>query len=213
MDFKEVIKELKGLANPEKVEFKRRKFGIVSNNSLGIYHSDLKILAKKIGHHPELALALIDTKIYEGRLLASKILKPTDISTSQMDTWIKSFENWEICDSYSMGLFSKTPYAVYKITDWSKRTNTYEKRAAFATLASYCMADKKAPNSIYESFIPLLKEAACDERVYVKKAVNWALRSIGKRNQDLNKVALNCAEEMVGFNLPSAQWIGKNAIK
>ncbi len=213
MKIKEVIKELNALSNPEKVEFKRKKFGIIAHQSLGIYHSDLKLLAKKIGHQPQLAFELIDSNIYEGRLLGSKILKPKDITEAQMEAWIPTFENWEICDSFCMGLFSKTPFAVSKINSWATRKNEFEKRAAFATLSSYCMADKNASNSVYESFIPLILNASDDQRIYVKKAVNWALRSIGKRNPDLNKAALICAHKILEMNHKSAQWIAKDAIK
>lgn len=213
MNYNDTIKALKALANPEKVDFKRKKYRIVAHNSLGIYHSDLKVLAKQIGHQPDLALQLIDSGIYEARLLACKILKPKDITEKQMNTWVKTFENWEICDSYCMGLFSKTSYAVKHINSWSTRKSEFEKRAAFATLSSYCMADKNAPNEVFQSFYLLLKSAATDERVYVKKAVNWALRSIGKRNIDLNKLALNWALEIQELNTKSSTWIAKDAIK
>ncbi len=213
MNYNEVLRLLYQLANPEKVDFKRKKYGVIAHNSLGIYHSDLKSLAKQIGHQPKLALQLIDSNIYEARLLASKILKPKEITEKQMNTWVNTFENWEVCDSYCMGLFSKTPYAVKQINSWATRKPEFEKRAAFATLSSYCMADKKASNEVFLSFLPLIKNAATDDRVYVKKAVNWALRSIGKRNKDLNKIALASAQEIQKLNTKSSIWIAKGAIK
>ena len=210
---KSVIKELEKLANPEKVNFKRKKYGIIANDSLGIYHSDLKVLAKQIGYQPTLAFELITTDIYEARLLASKILKPKDVTPEYMDTWVSQFENWEVCDSYCMGLFSKTPYAIDKINEWASREKEFEKRAAFATLSSYCMADKKSLNPVFESFFPLIINASTDERVYVKKAVNWALRSIGKRNKDLNNQAIKVAQSIEKQESKAAKWIAKDAIK
>ena len=130
-----------------------------------------------------------------------------------MQKWVTTFENWEVCDSFCMGLFSKTEFAVAKILEWSERKSEFEKRAAFATLSSYCMADKKAANSVFEQFFPIIIREANDERLYVKKAVNWALRSIGKRNIDLNKKAILVSQTLVESNSKSAQWIAKDALR
>ena len=213
MTFQNVIERLNEYANPEKVLFKQKKFGVVAHNSLGVYHSDLKVIAKEIGHNPELALQLIKSNIYEARLLGSKILKPKDVTEKQMQQWVKTFENWEVCDSFCMGLFSKTEFAVRKILEWAERKPEFEKRAAFATLSSYCMADKKAANSVFEQFFPIIIREANDERLYVKKAVNWALRSIGKRNIDLNKKAVIVSQTLSEMESKSAQWIAKDALQ
>ncbi len=213
MKYNQVIKKLKALANPEKVAFKAKKFNIVSNKSLGVYHKDLKVLAKEIGTNNDLALELFDSGIYEARLLCSKIFKAKDVTNELAEKWVKSFENWEICDSFCMGLIAKGPLAKKKIVQWSKRKKEFEKRAAFATMAAYCMADKKAENEVYENFLPIIKAAATDDRIYVKKAVNWALRSIGKRNIDLNKLAITTAKEILEFDSKAAEWIAKDAIK
>jgi 3-methyladenine DNA glycosylase AlkD len=138
---------------------------------------------------------------------------PKDVTEQMMEYWTPIFENWEICDSFSMGLYSKSNHAKKKIVEWSKRKPEFEKRAAFATMASYCMADKKADNETYESFFPLLVREATDDRIYVKKAVNWALRSIGKRNIDLNKSAIEVAYKISEIDNKAAQWIAKDAIK
>ncbi|RMA64863.1 DNA alkylation repair protein [Ulvibacter antarcticus] len=213
MTIHKTLEKLESLSNPLKVDFKRKKFGIIANKSLGIYHKDLKVLAKEIGNNNELALQLFDSGIYEARLLCSKIFKPKDVTEALMEKWVATFENWEICDSFSMGLFSKSPFALKKINEWSLREAEFEKRAAFATMSSYCMADKKADNKVFVAFLPLIKTAASDERLYVKKAVNWALRSIGKRNIDLNKLALSEAKQLLQQNSKSAQWIAKDAIR
>lgn len=213
MTYNEIIQQLHELGDPDKVIFKEKKFGIVSKNSLGIYHKDLRILAKEIGYDKELAIALFDSGIYEGRLLCSKIIRPRDVTEAQMEQWVKTFENWEICDSFCMGLFAKGSLAMSKIQEWSSRESEFEKRASFATMAAYCMADKKSGNELFESFFELIIREAKDERLYVKKAVNWALRSIGKRNVDLNKKAIRVANEILSFESKSAKWIAKDALK
>ena len=213
MTYTEIIAGLHELKDAEKVIFKEQKFGIISNNSLGIYHKELKMIAKEIGPNNELALQLFDSGIYEGRLLCSKMFKPEDVTEPLMEKWVKTFENWEICDSFSMGLFSKSKFALAKILEWTKREREFEKRAGFAMMAAYCMADKKSDNDLFEQFFPIIKQAANDERLYVKKAVNWALRNIGKRNIDLKEAAIDVANEILKFDSKSAKWIAKNALR
>ena len=213
MTYTEIIAGLHELKDAEKVIFKEQKFGIISNNSLGIYHKELKMIAKEIGPNNELALQLFDSGIYEGRLLCSKMFKPEDVTEALMEKWVKTFENWEICDSFSMGLFSKSKFALAKILEWTKREREFEKRAGFAMMAAYCMADKKSDNDLFEQFFPIIKRAANDERLYVKKAVNWALRNIGKRNIDLKEAAIDVANEILKFDSKSAKWIAKNALR
>jgi len=213
MTYNEILECLYDLKDAEKVIFKEQKFGIKSNNSLGIYHKELKMIAKEIGKDNELALQLFDSGIYEGRLLCSKMFKPEDITEPLMEKWVKTFENWEICDSFSMGLFSKSRFALAKIIEWTKRKPEFEKRAGFAMMAAYCMADKKSENELFEQFFPIIKREANDERLYVKKAVNWSLRNIGKRNIDLNEKAIDVANEILNFKSKAAKWIAKNALK
>ena len=213
MCLSEVIDRLERLANPEKVIIKREKFGINALNSMGVYQKDLKIIAKEVGHDYKLAIQLFDTGIYEARILCSKILKPEDITESLMEVWVESFENWEICDSFCMGLFAKSRFARKKIFEWSSRDKEFEKRAGFVIIAAYCMAEKNADNDIFEEFFPLIEREAADDRLYVKKAVNWALRNIGKRNIDLNYSAKIVANKIVKIDSKSAKWIASNALK
>lgn len=215
MDFTttQVIVRLKALANPDKVALKKKKFGIISTNALGIYHKDLKILAKEIGMDSDLAMDLFDTDIYEARILCSNLFKLEDLTEEILEKWVTSFENWEICDSFCMRLVAKSKWAVPKILEWVDRKREFEKRAGFTTIAAYCMADKKAENKVYEQFFPIIKNASTDERLYVKKAVNWALRGIGKRNIDLNKQAVVVAKEILELNTKSAKWIAKDALR
>ena len=213
MTYDEIIECLYDLGDAETVAFKEKKFGIVANNTLGIYHKELKMIAKEIGLNNDLAIQLFDSGIYEGRLLCSKIFKPKDVTEALMEKWVKTFENWEICDSFSMGLFAKSKFAQTKIVEWTKRKPEFEKRAGFAVMAAYCMADKKADNELFNSFFPIIKREANDDRLYVKKAVNWALRNIGKRNIDLNRDAIEVAHEILTFESASAKWIAKDALK
>jgi len=209
----QILDILKNKANPEKILIKETKFGITSKNALGIYHKDLKEIAKKIPKEDKLAIQLFDSDIYEARLLCSKIFNPENLTEQLMDNWTSTFENWEICDSFCMGLFAKSKYAVPKAIEWTKRTREFEKRAGFTTIAAYCMADKKSHNDTFEPFFRIIKRECTDERLYVKKAVNWALRNIGKRNVDLKSKAIFLAEEILNLKNKTAKWIANNALK
>lgn len=212
MTYKEIIERLYSLQDADKVSLKEKRFGIIANNSLGIYQKDLKELAKEIGMNNTLAVQLFDSGIYEAKLLSSKLFNPKNCTEDLMEKWVKTFDNWEICDSFCMGVFAKSELALLKILEWTKRKPEFEKRAGFTIMAAYCMADKKSDNQLFEQFFPVIKREANDERLYVKKAVNWALRNIGKRNVDLNKRAVEVAQELLEFESASAKWIGKNAL-
>lgn len=207
-----VIKRLEGLADPEKIRLKRDKFNISAENSLGIYHKDLKVIASDLGQNNELAIQLFETGIYEARILCSKMFKPSDITDDLMEVWVKTFNNWEICDSFCMGLFAKSVFARQKILEWTLREPEFEKRAGFVIIAAYCMADKQADNDVFKRFLPLIEREAIDDRLYVKKAINWALRNIGKRNTDLNIEAINVSKKLSGSERKSVKWIGSNAL-
>ncbi|WP_397445345.1 DNA alkylation repair protein [Polaribacter sp. R77954] len=213
MTYQEVIEELYALENQEKVLFKAHKFGIVSNNSLGIYHKDLKEIAKKISKNSPLAIELFDSGIYEARILCSKIFHPKHLTENLMEKWVKNFENWEICDSFCMAVFAKSDFALTKILEWSDKEEEFKKRAAFAIMAAYCRADKTAENALFHQFFPIIVKASTDQRLYVKKAVNWALRNIGKRNKDLRNEAIKVANDILKIDNKAAIWIAKNALK
>ncbi len=212
MNLHQVTKQLEILANPEKIEIKKKKFGINAKNSLGIYHRDLKALAKEIGQDNKLALELYDTGIYEARILCSKIYDPECISQKQMDRWVADFENWEICDSFCMGFFAKSNSALFKAGEWSEAEGEFVKRAGFVIMAAYGFADKKSDNEVFEKFFQPIEREADDDRLYVKKAVNWALRNIGKRNVDLQRRAIEVANRILNTDSKSAKWIAKNAL-
>lgn len=209
----QIIQKLHALTDPSKVEFKAQKFGVIANNALGIMMKDLNVIAQEIGKNSQLALELFDTDIYEARILCSKLFKPKDLTDPIAEKWVATFENWEICDSFCMGIVAKSPLARTKIMDWASREPEFEKRSGFATLAAYCMADKKASNEVFELLFPLIKREAQDNRIYVRKAVNWALRNIGKRNIDLNKKAIEAAKEILEIDSPTAKWIATDALR
>ena len=210
----QVLDTLKKLGNPEVADRKAEKFGITkSTQTLGIYQKDLNNLAKKIGKDSTLGRALFETEIYEARILCSKIYRPKDLTEELMEDWVQAFDNWEICDSFSMKFFTSSPFVDQKIAEWTQREETFVKRAGFVMIAAYGSVFKQAANSEITAFLPLIKEAADDERLYVKKAVNWALRSIGKRNIDLHEIATACAKELLARPEASAQWIAKDALR
>jgi 3-methyladenine DNA glycosylase AlkD len=212
MNLHQIVDQLERLSNPEKVVLKEKKFGIYANQSLGIYHKDLKILAKEIGQDNKLALDLYDTGIYEARILCSKVYDPECITEKQMDKWVADFENWEVCDSFCMGFFAKSRYALAKAREWSEADSEFVKRAGFVIMAAYGFADKKADNDIFEGFFKPIEREADDDRIYVKKAVNWALRNTGKRNVDLHTRAVEVANRLLTSDSKSAVWIAKNAL-
>ena len=213
MQLNEILSELKFISNPKIKEFKAKKFGIVSDNSWGVYQKDLSAIAKKIGKNTALGIQLFDTGIYDAQLLCAKICKPNEITEDLMENWINQFNTWEICDSFCMQLFKYHPLAVEKAIAWSRYENEFDKRAGFVLMATYGFADKNAPNEVFEQFFPIIISNANDDRLYVKKAVNWALRQIGKRNVDLHQKAIDTAYKILKQDSKSAQWIAKDALK
>ncbi|UTW61582.1 DNA alkylation repair protein [bacterium SCSIO 12741] len=213
MNLDTILNRLRDLSDPEAVLRKEKKFGVVANNAWGVYQKDLRELARQIPKDNQLAIDLFDTDIYEARVLCSKVFRPKDLTEELMEKWVVTFENWEICDSFSMALFARSPLAIPKALEWVNREPEFEKRAGFAIMAAYTMADKKADNEIFITFLNEIEKAVEDNRPYVKKAVNWALRNIGKRNQDLNALAIQRAHRILLVDHPAARWIANDAIK
>ncbi len=216
MKLEDVIQALHLFADQSKVNFKKEKYNISSGEAqvLGIYQKDIKAIAKEIGKNKILAIDLFNTNIYEAKLLCSKIFPAKELTPQLMDEWVAHFDNWEICDSFCMEVFAKSHIPLVKVEQWSKSDHEFTKRAAFATIAAYCMADKKASNEKFIAFFPLIEQASDDNRIYVRKAVSWALRNIGKRNIDLKPKAIELAQKMKEEN-PSkaAQWISNDVLK
>ena len=224
MNYQEIIDKLKTYKNPKNVEGMAR-FGINPKNTLGVSIYILRPLAKEIQKNssyaksPEdlhqLAIQLWDSKIHEARILAGFIDIPAMITDAQMDEWVADFDSWDVCDQVISNLFDKSPFAYKKAYEWSKRIPEFEKRAGFAMMAALAVHDKKAPDGKLMKFFPVIIRESTDERNFVKKAVNWALRQIGKRNTNLREKSIKVAEDIIKNypNSKSAQWIGKDAIR
>lgn len=211
MKTQEIIIELRELANPRNVEGMAR-FGIASEGTLGISIPTLRKMAKNIGKDHLLALELWESGIHEARILASFIESADNLIESQMESWVNDFDSWDVCDQVC-DLFGRSRFALQKINEWSKSDREFVKRAAFALIAELSVHDKKAENMIFLDFLPIIVRESTDERNFVKKAVNWALRNIGKRNSFLNKKALETAREIKSIESRSARWIATDAIR
>ena len=212
MKYEEVVEKLKSMSEPKNVEGMAR-YGINPNNNLGISIYKLRPFAKEIGTNHKLALQLWDSGIHDARLLAVFIEDPTRVTGEQMDSWAADFDSWDVCDQACTSLFDLTPHSWKKVFEWSKDKREFVKRAAFSIIAGLSVHAKKADDKQFIEFFPIIKRESNDERNYVKKAVNWALRNIGKRNVNLNKKAIQTAKEIQKFNSKSARWIASDAIR
>ena len=212
MQPKQVINRLKSLSDPEAVKGMAR-FGINPKNTYGVSIPNLRKLAKEIGRNHELAQQLWETGIHEARILASMIDNPEEVTNEQMESWVKDFDSWDVCDQCCNNLFQKTRFAYQKAIEWSSRKEEFVKRAGFVLMACLAVSDKKAADNPFVTFLSVIQKEAVDNRNYVKKAVNWALRQIGKRNPALNKKAIETAEEIQKVDSRSSRWISSDALR
>jgi len=212
MTFQDILRRLESLRDQNAIEGMAR-FGITPEHAYGVSLPELRGIAKKAGRDHALALKLWAKDSRETRILASMIEEPEKVSEAQMDAWAREFMYWEICDQTCMNLFWLTPHAYTKAASWSKRKEEYVKRAGFALMAVLAWKDKNAADKKFEAFLPHIKKAATDDRTMVKKAVNWALRQIGKRNPTLNKKAIAAAKEIRKKESKTAKWIAADALR
>ena len=212
MECGEIIRILKSLADKKNLEGMVR-FGISPKNTLGVSVPKLRGLAKKIGKNHLLAQRLWKSGIHEARLLAAFIEDPSLVNEKQMENWVLGFDSWDVCDQVCMNVFDKTGMAFRKAAEWSERKEEFVRRAGFALMASLAFHDKKAKDAEFVKFFPLIKKQSVDERNFVRKAVNWALRQTGKRNAALNGKALKVAREILKSGSKSAKWIAGDAIR
>jgi 3-methyladenine DNA glycosylase AlkD len=166
-----------------------------------------------LGKSHRLASELWRTGHYEARMLATMVDDITQVTPKQMDAWCKDFDSWAICDTACFGFFDRSPHAFAKVTMWAKRRPEFEKRASFALLASLALHDKKAETKVFLGLLPLIEPAARDDRNFVKKAVSWALRSVGRRNVELNRASIAIAERLAQSTDAPARWVGKDALR
>ncbi len=219
---RQVIKELKSLANPKNVTGMAR-FGINPKNTLGVSIPVLRKMVKQIGKSHKLAQQLWDSGIHEARILAGMIEEKERVTEKQMDKWTRDFDSWDVCDQVCMNLFDKTPFAFKKALQWAEAKPSFVKasegkgefvrRAGFALMACLAWHDKNSGDEKFKKFFVAIKKHSTDERNYVKKAVNWALRQIGKRNRNLNKAAIAVVKEIAKIDSKAAKWIAADALR
>jgi len=197
----------------QKVRDGMARFAIPSDNAFGISVGALKQQAKRLGRSHALAEALWASGWYEARMLATFLDEPEQVTSAQMDRWCRGFDNWAICDTACFSLFDRTPHAWTKVGQWAKRRDEYVRRAAFALLWSLSVHDKTADDAHFLAGLKLIERGADDDRLYVKKAVNMALRAIGKRNAVLNAAAIEVARRLAASTSPAARWVGKDALR
>jgi 3-methyladenine DNA glycosylase AlkD len=209
---KDVLDKLQSKARPEQLKG-MAKYGMTIEQRLGVSVPDMRKLAKEIGRDHKLALDLWRTGIAEARIVAGMVGDPAELAGEQMEDWVKGINSWDVCDQVCMNLFEKNQLAWKKIIDWSEREEEFVKRAAFSLIACLAWHDKKASDEKFIELLPVIIRGATDERNFVKKAVNWALRNIGKRNLNLNRVAINAAKEIQRLDSKAARWIAADAIR
>jgi 3-methyladenine DNA glycosylase AlkD len=211
MNCAEILRLLASRPDPHAVEGMAR-YGIVARKIYGGWSTpELKRLAREIGRNHALALELWASEIFEARVVATLIDEPEKVTERQMLKWARDFDSWAICDGACINLFRYTRFAHKKCVEWSARREEFVKRTAFSLMAGLAVADKTAPDEAFLKFLPLIKSAATDERNMVKKAVNWALRQMGKRSAALNRAALAVAREIHRLDSRSARWIASDA--
>jgi 3-methyladenine DNA glycosylase AlkD len=210
---KTVLTSLKRLADKRVLEDMSKRYGIYTTKAFGVSMSNIQKVAKPLGRNHELAAALWETRWYEARMLTSFVDDPALVTSAQMDEWVRDFDNWGICDTLCFNLFDRTPHAWRKVAQWSKQESEFVKRAGFALLWSLTVHDKAASDEQFRQGLVLVLRAASDDRHFVKKAVNMALRAIGKRNPVLNAAAILIAHRLAESPEPAARWVGKNALR
>jgi len=206
----EILKRLRAAGSAANVAGMAR-YGIRPAKAYGVATPTIRSIARELGRNPKLASALWSTNVLEARMLATLIADPAEIPEEEVERWVREFDCWSVCDSACIGL--KTPFAWRKVREWSRREPEYERRAAFALLAGLAVHDKQATDKQFRAALRLISKAAGDERNFVKKAVNWALRQIGKRNAELREAAIEVAESLIATESRSARWIGRDALR
>ncbi len=208
----EVIRKLNDRADPSQREG-MAKYGMAVDKRLGVAVPEMRKIAKEIGRDHKLALALWETGISEAMIVASMIAVPDELTEDQMEAWVLDIDSWDVCDQVCMNVFEKNSLAWKKIVDWSQREDEFVKRAAYALIACLAWHDKQAHDEAFIKLLPVIEQGATDELNFVKKAVSWALRNIGKRNRNLHGVAMQTAEKLQTRDSRSAKWIASQTMR
>jgi 3-methyladenine DNA glycosylase AlkD len=207
-----VLDQLKRRASKATLEGMAR-YNIPSDHALGVPMRQIHALAKDLGRSHRMAVELWKTGCYEARLLAAYVDDPSAVTSPQMDRWCRDFDNWGICDTVCFALFDRTPQAWDKVTTWAARRNEFEKRAAFALLWGLTVHDKTSADAPFLRALTLVERAATDDRHFVKKAVDMALRAVGKRNVALNAAAIAVARRLAASSDDTAHWVGRHTLR
>jgi len=209
---KDVLDKLQSKAKPDQLEG-MAKYGMTVERRLGVSVPDMRKLAKEIGKDHKLALDLWKTGMAEARIVAAMAGDPDKLTEEQMEEWVKDINSWDVCDQVCMNLFEKNQLAWKKIADWSEREEEFVKRTAFSLIACLAWHDKKASDEKFIELLPVIIRGATDERNFVKKAVSWALRNIGKRNLNLNEAVINAAKEIQRLDSKAARWVASDTLR
>jgi len=212
MDYDEIMSQLRSMGSAENLAGMQR-YGIVPQNGYGAPMPAIRGLDKAVGKDHDLALRLWASGVHDARILACLVDDPNKVGERQMEDWVGQFYSWDLCDQCCFNLFDKTPCAYRKAKEWSTRGGEYVRRAAFSLMAGLAVHDKKKDDAAFIEFLPLLEAASTDERNYVKKAVNWALRQMGKRNEALNRKTVEAARRIAELDSKSARWIASDALR
>jgi len=207
-----VLAQLKSMGNPANVAGMAR-FGVHVKKAYGVPTPALRKLAREIGRDQKLSLQLWKTRIHDARHLAAMIGDPAQVSSAQMERWARDFASWDVVDGCCCHLFVYAPHAWKMALAWSRREEEFVKRAGFALMAYLAVHNKEAADGKFLRLLPIIQRGARDERHFVKKAVNWALRQIGKRNARLNKSAIAAGKKIRALGTPAARWIASDALR
>ena len=207
-----LVAEMRSMADPRAAAGMAR-FGIASKGTFGVSMPALRSMARRVGTDHLVALRLWGTGYHEAKILAALVDDPALVTEVQMERWAMDFDSWDVCDQCCGNLFDKTRFAYAKAGEWAQREEEFVKRAGYVLMAELAVHDKEAPDSEFLRFLPLIEEGSSDPRNFVKKAVNWALRQIGKRSLELNREALRAARRISKRDSASARWVASDAIR
>lgn len=212
-EYSKVMGKLEALSDAKRAEAMAAWAGIKAHTLLGISIPNLRRVARETGRNHGLAQELWLSGVHEARLVACMIDDPKLVSEEQLERWVRDFDSWDVCDQCCSNLFDKTAFAYQKAVEWSGRPEEYVRRAGFVLMATLTVHDKRVGDEVFLKFLPIIERGSTDERNFVKKAVNWALRQIGKRNRSLNGAAISTAEAILKVDSRAARWIASDALK